>query len=116
MSHQPPHRLVYATQCPNCMRFVGAMDRTPAKGLVAKVDVNALPPDQRRQVTAVPTLILNNGTHLVGTKAFEWLKQYEGQAELESFALGKGLAFSDVQDDSFTLAFSTAYSAFEPVP
>lgn len=116
MSCQAPHRLIYATQCPNCMRFVGALDRTPAKGSVLKVDINQLPHDQRRQVSAVPTLLLSNGTALVGTQAFEWLKQFEAQTELESFALGKGLLFSDYQDDGFALSFSTPFSAFEPVP
>lgn len=110
------HRLFYAAQCPNCMRFIGALDRTPAARSVARVDVNTLTPDQRAQVTAVPMLVLNTGTVVVGTKAFEWLKQYEGQMEVESYSLGRGLAFSDYHDDQFTMSWSTPYSDFEPVP
>lgn len=113
---QTPHRLLYAPQCPNCMRFVGALDRTPARDSVAKIDVNSLAPEQRKRVTAVPMLILNTGTVLVGTKAFEWLKQYEGESELDCFYGGRGLAFSEVADDTCTMAWSTPYSAFEPVP
>ena len=111
-----PHRLYYAAQCPNCMRFIGALDRTPARGQVVKIDVNTLPADQRRHVTAVPMLVLNTGVTLVGTRAFEWLRTFEGEVELESFSLGKGLAFSDINDDQCSMAFSTPYSAFEPVP
>lgn len=110
------HQLIYAPQCPNCMRFLGALERTPARASVTKLDVNSLSPDQRRHVSAVPMLILNTGTVLVGTKAFEWLKQHEAQMELESFSLGKGLAFSEIHDDAFTMSYSTPYSDFTPVP
>lgn len=110
------HQLVYSSQCPNCMRFIGALDRTPAKASVVKTDVNSLPLDQRRHVSAVPMLILSSGGVLVGTKAFEWLKQYDGQMEVESYAGGRGLPYSNVEDDSWSMNFSTNYSAFEPVP
>lgn len=113
---QAQHRLVYAPQCPNCMRFLGALDRTPMRDAVARVDWNTLTADQRRQVPAVPMLILNTGGVLTGTKAFEWLRQYEGDVELESFCGGRGLAFSEVEDEGCTMAWSTPYSAFEPVP
>ena len=83
---------------------------------VARIDVNSLPPDQVARISAVPTLILASGQMLVGTKAFEWLKQFDGNTEVESFCLGKGLPFSDLQDDHFAMEFTTPYSAFEPVP
>jgi len=98
------------------MRFLGALDRTPAKGMVRRVDVNTLHLEQRKHITAVPTLVLSSGAMLVGTQAFEWLKEYEGQVEVDSFTPGRGLPFSNVEDDTATLFFSTPYSAFEPVP
>lgn len=114
--HHSQHQLLYAPQCPNCMRFVGALDRTPARGTVAKVDVNSLSPEQCRHVTAVPTLVLNTGTVLVGTQAFDWLKQFEGQLELDSYTPGRGsLPFSDFHDDQFALNYSQPYGPFEPV-
>lgn len=111
---QPSHTLVYAPQCPNCTRFMGALDRTPAKSMIRKVDVNTLGPDQRKHVTAVPMLVLSTGTTLVGTRAFEWLKDYEAQVEVDSFSPGRGLAFSDIADNAATMRFWTPYSAFEP--
>lgn len=110
------HRLYYAPQCPNCMRFIGALDRTPARSQVVKVDVNTLPPDQQRQVSAVPMLVLSSGQSLVGTRAFEWLRSFEGEMELESFSGGRGLAFSDLADEQCAMTYTTPYSAFEPVP
>lgn len=110
------NQLIYASQCPNCMRFIGALDRTPAKSTVSKVDINSLSLEQRKHVTAVPMLILGSGGVLVGTKAFEWLKQYDGEMEVESYCGGRGLPYSNVQDDTWTMNFSTPYSAFEPVP
>ena len=110
------HVLYYAPQCPNCMRFVSALERTPAREAVHKVDINSLPDNQRKNVPAVPMVCLSTGTTLVGTQAFNWLKQFEGQLELDSFSTGRGLPFSDLADDSGTLMFSTPYGDFEPVP
>lgn len=111
------HQLIYAPQCPNCMRFIGALERTPVRNNVSKLDVNSLSAEQQKHVSAVPMLILNTGTVLVGTKAFDWLKQYEGQVELDSYTPGRGgLPFSDFHDDQFTLTYSTPYGPFEPVP
>ena len=61
-------------------------------------------------------LMLSTGGTLVGTRAFEWLKEFEGQMEVDSFTPGRGLPFSDIADDAATMHFSTPYSAFEPVP
>lgn len=110
------YTLVYAPQCPNCMRFIGALDRTSMKDRVARVDVNALPPHHRRAITAVPTLITSSGASLVGTKAFEWLKEYEQDMELESYCSARGLPFSDMASDQGLASFTLPYSAFEPVP
>lgn len=110
------NQLIYSAQCPNCTRFIGALDRTKVRDTVAKVDVGTLAPHHRQHVTAVPMLLMSNGSRLVGTKAFEWLKQFEGDAELESFAVGKGLAFSHVEDVSGLLSYSTPYGDFQPVP
>lgn len=110
------HRLYYAPQCPNCVRFIGALDRTAVARQVARIDVNTLPAEQQRQVSAVPMLVLSSGQTLLGTRAFEWLRSYEGETELESFAPGRGLAFSDINDDQCAMTYTTPYSAFEPVP
>lgn len=110
------HQLVYASQCPNCMRFIGALERTPARDAVNKIDANSLTPDQRRHISAVPTLVLDTGVTLVGTQAFEWLKQYERDVDVESFSTGRGLAFSDIESDQAFASFAVPYSQFEPVP
>lgn len=109
-------RLIYSPQCPNCQRFIGALDRTSAKTSVMKISVASLAPEQRKVVTAVPMLVMDDGSALVGTKAFEWLKQFEGDMEMDSFNGSGGLGFAAFGDDDGTIMHSTAYSAFEPVP
>ena len=47
-------------------------------------------------VAAVPALLTPEGQTMYGTKAFEWLKQYEADVELESFYGNGSLAFSEV--------------------
>ena len=106
------HYLYYAQQCPNCTRFVNALDNTSAKHQVTKVDVYSLPLQHRNQITAVPTLVLGNGAVLVGEQAFNWLKDFEPLVEPASHYGGRGLPYSSVDDNSSLLHFSTPYSAF----
>ncbi len=109
------HTLVYADQCPNCVRFIDALSRTSAATQVALVDVSRMSKAQREQVTAVPALIVDNGTTLYGTKAFEWLKQFEADVELESFVGNGSLPFSDVNSVQGYATYAEAFSTFEPV-
>jgi hypothetical protein len=107
--------LVYSQQCTNCARFIDALKRTSAASAVTLVDVAQLTPQQLAGVQAVPALVTSQGQTLYGTKAFEWLKQYEADVELEGFAAAGGsLAFSDVGSMGYA-TFATEFSAFEPV-
>jgi len=109
------HTLLYSTQCPNCTRFMDALSRTPVASQVSYVDVATLTPQQLARVSAVPALVLPNGGTLYGTKAFEWLKQYEGEVELDGFSGENGaLAFSDISTSGYA-CYAQNYSAFEPV-
>lgn len=109
------HTVVYSQQCPNCARFIDALQRTSAAGQVSMVDVARLTPDQLARVSAVPALVLPNGQTLYGTKAFEWLKQFEGDVELEGFAGNGTLPFSDVGSAQGYATYAEAFSAFERV-
>lgn len=106
--------LVYSPQCTNCARFIDALRRTPAASSVAMVDVAQLTPQQLSSVTAVPALITAEGQTLYGTKAFEWLKQYEADVQLESFNGNGTLPFSDIGSMGYA-TYATDFSAFEPV-
>jgi len=115
-ARSPQHTLLYSPQCPNCSRFIDALSRTPAAREVALVDVSTLGASQLARVSAVPALVLATGGTLYGTKAFEWLKQYEGDMDLDGFDGENGaLAFSDVSSTQGYASYSTVYSAFEPV-
>lgn len=106
--------LVYSPQCPNCMRFLDALQRTPAARDVTVTDVNTLGRDQLTHLAAVPALITAEGAVLYGTKAFEWLKQFDGDTELDGFVAGRGsLAFSDVASAQGYASYAESFSAFE---
>lgn len=109
------HTLVYSPQCPNCLRFMDALGRTTAARDVRLVDVSQLTDVQLQRVQAVPALVLAGGQTMYGTKAFEWLKQYEADVELESFAANGTLAFSDVQSPQGYATYAEQFSSFEPV-
>lgn len=110
------HVLVFSEQCPNCVRFIDALQRTSAAGSVTLMDVARLSQEQLAAVQAVPAMVLDSGQTLYGTKAFEWLKQYDGEVELEGFAGGRSsaLSFSDVASASGYATRAQDYSAFEP--
>ena len=114
----PQYRLYYSPRCPNCTRFAGAVVRLPelSKQLEAvNVDVVHGAADH---VTAVPTIMTADGTTHVGSKAFEWLSQFQAEAELECFQLQGGcrgsLAWSSLDDPNALGMFSETFSAFEP--
>lgn len=96
------------------MRFLGAMNRTRAKQIVRLVNVDSQP-GQAQGIKSVPTLLENNQRPLVGTAAFEWLKQFDGDSELESFMGGaQRLGFSDYTSNEGFIEFTEAYGTFEP--
>lgn len=105
------HTLVYSQQCPNCTRFIDALKATSAAGHVRLLEVSQLPPHQVRSVTAVPALVLAEGQTLYGTKAFEWLKQYEGDVDLEGFAGNGTLPFSSVDSMGYA-TYAENFSSF----
>ena len=116
------YRLYHSPRCPNCARFLGAAARVASLAQDLEiVDVDAVA-GAAQHVTAVPTVLTSDGAAHVGSKAFEWLSQFQGEAELESFQLvGCGsrgsLAWSSIDDASGGLGmFSEAFSGFEAPP
>lgn len=107
--------LVYSQQCPNCVRFIDALQRTSMAGRVVMVEVAQLAREQLSAVSAVPALVTPEGQTLYGTKAFEWLKQYEADVELEAFygGAGAGLAFSDVEGIGYA-SYHHGFDDFQP--
>jgi hypothetical protein len=113
------HTLVFSHNCPNCQRFLGALEACgPANAQVRRLDVASMNPSDLNKVKAVPTMFLNNGQVLVGKSAFDWLKQFDGQCPLEGFELvgSHGLPFSHWEDTQATMGYSTSWGPFEPVP
>jgi hypothetical protein len=111
-----PTIVVYSPQCPNCARFLDALSRLPVSSQVRLVDVTTLSAAQTAGLTAVPAL-MTGGRTLYGTKAFEWLKNFEQEAPLDSYdGSGGSLAFSDVSSAMGYASYSTLFSQFEPVP
>jgi hypothetical protein len=116
MQRSKQHTLLYSAQCPNCSRFIDALSRTSAAAEVAVVDVATLHPSQLARVSAVPALVLAGGRTVYGTQAFEWLKQYEADVDLDGFEGENGaLAFSDVSSAQGYVNYAQSYSAFQPV-
>ena len=108
--------LIFSAQCPNCTRFIEALARTPIARDVAMMDVATLSRDQLSGLVAVPSLV-TDGQTLCGTKAFEWLKQFEAEVEVDGFSVGSGsLAFSDVSNAQGYATYADDFSTFEPIP
>ena len=115
------HVAFISDRCPNCQRFVDATRASPsATKNVQLVNVDSLPPSQRASLQVVPTVQTHAGQVLAGTKAFEFLKQFEADTEFEAFdGLGcGGLEFSSCLEGEGASKFQKMdmYGAFEPLP
>jgi hypothetical protein len=99
-----------SSRCTNCQRFVGALRRTDIAASTQVVDVDVTGPV--RGLEYVPTVRTATGAVLSGTKAFEWLKDYEAGADLDSAGGFGGLAFSMVTDTTGALLRGDAFAPF----
>jgi hypothetical protein len=74
-------------------------------------------PEYAKYISAVPSLQLSDGQVLIGSKAFDFIKQYDCEVELQtfSFAGSTGLPYSDVETDGNSWDFPRAYSEFSPL-
>jgi hypothetical protein len=77
------------------------------------IDVASLDSVTLSRVQFVPTVMLSDGRAMVGTKAFEWLKEYDGEVELTPPPSGS-MAFSDL--DFEDTQYVEGYASFEPLP
>ena len=106
-----PATVYVSSRCTNCQRFVGALRRTDIGASTRIIDVDVSGPV--RGLEYVPTVREPSGKLFAGTQAFEWLKQFEASAELDTFA-GGGLPFSMVDDATGLASYAEGFSAFEP--
>lgn len=100
------HVLYMSERCSNCNRMVNTLKRIPSLQSTRVVDIDRTPTPG---IEYVPTLVDSRGTTYIGSKAFEYLKQYDGEIELEGMQLGSGgLAFGSIQDGG-ELNYSAAF-------
>ena len=107
-----------SNQCPNCIRLLSTIRRIASLNSSTRiVDIDSqMSPEQRSQIEFVPTFATAAGAMFVGAKAFEYLKQYDGEIELDSAPLGGGsLAFGAI-DDGDGLGYSGFYGEFTKPP
>ena len=101
-------------QCPNCNRLVKTMSLVPSlRNRVRVVDISAVDHSTLSRIQFVPTVVLSTGQSMVGTKAFEWMKEFDGEVDLLPPPSG-GLAFSDL--DFADTQYTEGFSSFEPLP
>ena len=114
MSH-----LVYTSQsCPNCVRFLDALQRIPSMRGTRIVDVNDMQPQQiaASGLTAVPTLVVR-GRMYVGKEAFEYLSQFNNEIEYEPVSFESGsLLYGAVGEAPGALKAIERYGDFTAPP
>lgn len=89
--------LYYSSNCPNCTRLINIMRRIPSIAPRAMMkNIDTMPPAQLAGLQYVPTLVDDNGRQHVGTAAFEFLKPFHAEMELDPAPIGKGLEFSSL--------------------
>ena len=112
------HRAYISHDCPSCRRFVESVRacRSAAKAIQI-VDVSALNSAELARLEVVPTVQTSTGQVLTGAKAFDFLKQYDTDRELEVYDVNAaGLIYSDFERDDGRLQRTTLWTPFEGVP
>lgn len=87
---------VYISQrCNNSMRIMSIVRRTPSLQGANIVDVErGVPPG----IDHVPTIVDDRGMKHTGAKAFEFLKKFDGETEIEAMDIGSGgLAYGSIE-------------------
>jgi len=116
----PPAILYYSERCVNCKRLIDAIERMPSVHKNMRfLNIDTTSPETKQQLTAVPTMQLQNGQMLVGSKAFEYLQQFNSEIEYETLPIANGgsLPFSQVGSDGSSWQVSEAWwSSFSPLP
>lgn len=100
----------YSQNCANSQRLLSILGRIPSlQRRVQMKDVHSLSPSERAGLQYVPTIVDDQGRQHVGSKAFEFMKQFDEEMELESAPPSFGrLAFSDLEgfgESQYTTAF-----------
>ena len=88
----------------NTIRRIPALQDTR----IVDVETSAIPPG----IELVPTLVDARGKKYVGGKAFEYLRQFDGEIQLEPMQLGTGaLAYGSIENGN-ELDFIQGYYEF----
>lgn len=115
-----PAILYYSERCVNCKRLLDTIERMPnVHKNMRFLNIDTAPPEAKRQLTAVPTMQLQDGQMLIGSKAFEHLQQFNSEIEYETLPIANGgsLPFSEVGSDGSSWQVSEAWwSSFAPLP
>jgi hypothetical protein len=91
--------IYYSNNCANSARLISIVQRIPSLSSTVKLlDVQTLSPAERSGLQFVPTVVDDEGRQHVGTKAFDLMKRYEEEMDLQSAPLSGGrLAFSSLE-------------------
>lgn len=104
--------VIVSSGCPNCKRFLDSMSRVKNHGFIIS-DYSALTPVQKSNISAVPTVILNNGARMVGTTAFTWLSEtFSNSMEPSGFGGFENvdLSYSDIGDSVGYCKYQDGYA------
>lgn len=108
-----------SNHCPNCRRFMESVQASKsAQAQVRLVDIDTLTASQRDLLSVVPTVQSTDGNVYTGSKAFELLKAYEGDIELQSWVSGgsgSALVFSDFASGDGVPKKMGFYEEFTPI-
>ena len=102
--------LVFSTKCKHSMEIVQFLESSPQlKAMVQLHDVNRLgiPPQHKKQIARVPTMLTKNGKILVGNEIKAWLESLMPSTFSSYSGKNNGLASFDGtennDDDIFSL-------------
>jgi hypothetical protein len=70
-------RIYHSTRCAHSKKLLDIVQRAPQlKAAFLLVDVDLMPPQHREKLSYVPTLVMSDGSVMVGAQAVQWASKY----------------------------------------
>ena len=99
----------YSDRCQNSRRFMESLNRTRLKTVARLVNIDHTTVNGLK---FLPTVVVD-GTPKIGTAAFEWLKTFDGDMELQTYGGGScKLGFSRLDDSNCQIEFVDHHDTF----
>ena len=110
-------RIYHSTRCQHSKVLLDTIKKAPQlRSAFLLIDVDLMPAQHRQKLSYVPTLVLSDGSVMVGAQAVQWASKYVVEDSSSKTAGGGGGASSNDDYEEYLLYDRTPYSNLNDPP